>query len=193
MGSKFQWRSLLVSSHIDNRADGRRKVRLVSGKWAKLSVLRRVRWLDVGITASGCRIVELVLLQDIGRMRRKQLHTSLLILRRWQFANWSVCIVLYGHYHVHYSLILNPCLDSIFVTITSHFILINQPTRCNSLSNLLLDLYVQLNMFRASSRLSSGTQQLQQQPLVLPVERGDSSAVGCGRAGPTTAFTTLRG
>jgi hypothetical protein len=33
-------------------------------------------------------------------------------------------------------------------------------------------------MFRASSRPSSVTQQLQQQPLVLPSERGDSSAVG---------------
>ena len=38
-------------------------------------------------------------------------------------------------------------------------------------------------MFRASSRLSSGAQQLQLQPLVLPSESGDSSAVGCGRAG----------
>jgi len=37
-------------------------------------------------------------------------------------------------------------------------------------------------MFRASSRPSSGAQ-LQQQPLVLPLERGDSSAVGCGQAG----------
>jgi len=38
-------------------------------------------------------------------------------------------------------------------------------------------------MFRASSRLSSGAQQLQQQPLILPLERGGSSAVGRGRAG----------
>jgi hypothetical protein len=36
-------------------------------------------------------------------------------------------------------------------------------------------------MFRASSRPSSGAQQLQYQPLVLPSERGDSSAVGRGR------------
>jgi hypothetical protein len=40
-------------------------------------------------------------------------------------------------------------------------------------------------MFRASSRPSSGAQQLQLQPLVLPSERGDSSAVGRGRAGRT--------
>jgi hypothetical protein len=62
-------------------------------------------------------------------------------------------------------------------------ITINQPTRCNNFSSLLLDVYVQLNIFRASSRPSSGAQQLQSQPLVLPMERGGSSAVGRGRAG----------
>ena len=41
-----------------------------------------------------------------------------------------------------------------------HTIQINQPTRCNSSSSLLLDAYVQLNMFRASSHPSSGAQQL---------------------------------
>ena len=76
---------------------------------------------------------------------------------------------------------------------------INQPTRCNNFSSLLLDVYVQLNMFWASSRPSSGAQKLQYQPLVLPLERGDNSAVGRGRAGynrPTTtnstAITTLQ-
>ena len=38
---------------------------------------------------------------------------------------------------------------------------INQPTRCNNFSRLLLDVYLQLSMFRASSRPSSGAQQLQ--------------------------------
>jgi hypothetical protein len=42
-----------------------------------------------------------------------------------------------------------------------HTIQINQLTRCNDLSSLLLDVYLQLNMFRASSRPSSGAQQLQ--------------------------------
>ena len=51
---------------------------------------------------------------------------------------------------------------------------LNQPTRCTSSSSLLFDFYVQLNMFRASSRTSSGAQQLQWQPLVLPLERGGS-------------------
>jgi hypothetical protein len=79
-----------------------------------------------------------------------------------------------------------------------HTFKINQPTRCNNFSSLLFDVYsyVQLNMFRASSRPSSGAQQLQFQPLVLPLERGDSSAVGRGRAGynrpHSTATTTLQ-
>jgi len=59
---------------------------------------------------------------------------------------------------------------------------INQPSRCNNFSSLLLDVYLQLKMFQASLRPSSGTQQLQEQPLVLPLERSDSNAVGRGRA-----------
>ena len=39
-----------------------------------------------------------------------------------------------------------------------HTIQIKQPTRCNKFSSLLLEVYVQLNMFRASSRLSSVAQ-----------------------------------
>ena len=44
-----------------------------------------------------------------------------------------------------------------------HTFQINHPTRCNNFSSLLLDvyLYVQLNMFRVSSRPSSEAQQLQ--------------------------------
>ena len=37
-----------------------------------------------------------------------------------------------------------------------HTIQINQPTRCNSFTSLLTDVYVWLNMFRALSRPSSG-------------------------------------
>jgi hypothetical protein len=59
---------------------------------------------------------------------------------------------------------------------------INQPTRCSNFASLLLDVYVQLNMSRASSRPLSGAQQLQYQPLVLPLERSGSSAVVRGRA-----------
>jgi len=67
-------------------------------------------------------------------------------------------------------------------SVRHHIIQINQPTRYNNISSLLLEVYVQLNMFRASSRPSSGAQQLQYQPLVLPLERGGSSAVGRGWA-----------
>ena len=67
-------------------------------------------------------------------------------------------------------------------SVRHHTFQIIQPTRCSNFSSLLFDVYVQLNMFRASSRPSSGAQQLQWQPLVLPLERGGSSAVGRGRA-----------
>ena len=64
-----------------------------------------------------------------------------------------------------------------------HTIPINQQTRFNNFSSLLLGVYLQLNVFRASSRPSSGAQQLQYQPLILPLERGGSSAVGRSQAG----------
>jgi hypothetical protein len=69
-----------------------------------------------------------------------------------------------------------------------HTIQMNQPTRCNNSSSSLLYVYVQLNMSRVSSHPQSGAQQLQQQPLVLQLERGDSSAVGRGRAGIATSM-----
>jgi hypothetical protein len=51
------------------------------------------------------------------------------------------------------------------------------PTWCNNFSVYYSDLCLQLNMFRAFSRPSSGAQWLQWQPLVLPLYRGDSRAV----------------
>jgi hypothetical protein len=45
-------------------------------------------------------------------------------------------------------------------SVHDHTIQINQPTRYNSFSSLFFDVYVQLNMFRASSRPSSEAQQL---------------------------------
>jgi len=50
------------------------------------------------------------------------------------------------------------------------------PTRYNNFPIYFPDVYLQLNMFRAFSRPSSGTQWLQWQPLVLPSYRGDSRA-----------------
>ena len=51
------------------------------------------------------------------------------------------------------------------------------PTRCNNFSVYYPDVYLQLYMFRAFSRPSSGAQWLQWKPLVLPSYRGDSRAV----------------
>jgi hypothetical protein len=72
------------------------------------------------------------------------------------------------------------------------YIQIRQTTKCNNFSSLLLDVYVLLNMFRASSCPSSGAQQLQYQPLVLLLERGGSSAVGRGGPANSTATTTFQ-
>ena len=51
------------------------------------------------------------------------------------------------------------------------------PTWCNHFSVYYPGVCLQLNMFRAFSRPSSGAQWLQWQPLVLPSYRGDSRAV----------------
>jgi hypothetical protein len=61
-------------------------------------------------------------------------------------------------------------------SVRHHTIQINQPTKRNNFSSLLLGVYVQLNMFRVSSRPSLRAQQLQKQPLVLPLERRGSTA-----------------
>jgi hypothetical protein len=61
------------------------------------------------------------------------------------------------------------------------------PTWCNNFSVNYPDVCLQLNMFRAFSRPSSGAQWLQWQPLGFPSYRGDSRAVFVvGPAGPTT-------
>jgi hypothetical protein len=48
------------------------------------------------------------------------------------------------------------------------------PTWCNSFSVYYPEVCLQLNMFRAFSRASSGAQWLQWKPLILPSYRGDS-------------------
>jgi hypothetical protein len=58
-----------------------------------------------------------------------------------------------------------------------HTIQINQPATCNNFPSLLLDVYVWFNMFQASSRPSSRAT-----TAVAALERGGSSAVGCGGA-----------
>jgi hypothetical protein len=53
------------------------------------------------------------------------------------------------------------CKFKVCKSVHHHIIQINQPTRRNNFSRLLIDVYLQLNMFWASSRPSSGAQQLQ--------------------------------
>jgi hypothetical protein len=66
------------------------------------------------------------------------------------------------------------------------------PTWCNNFSVYYPDVCLQLNMFRAFSRPSSGAQWLQWQPLVLPSYRGDSRVVFVvGPAGPPTNTARL--
>ena len=66
------------------------------------------------------------------------------------------------------------------------------PTWCNNFTIYYPDVCLQLNMFRAFSRPSSGAQLLQWQPLVLPSYRGDNRAVFVvGPAGPTTNTARL--
>jgi len=52
-------------------------------------------------------------------------------------------------------------LFKVYKSVHHQTIQINQPTRCNNFSSLLLDVYLQLNMFRSSARPSSGAQQMQ--------------------------------
>ena len=63
------------------------------------------------------------------------------------------------------------------------------PTRCNNFLVYYPGIYLQVNMFRAFSRPSSGARWLQWQPLVLPSYRGDSRALFV--VGPTTNTARL--
>jgi len=77
--------------------------------------------------------------------------------RKVEHMKWMDIDEMYSMWHGKITLIhlkfASPCIIIQFKK--------NQTTRCNSFSSLLLDVYLQLNMFRASSRPSSGAQQLQ--------------------------------
>jgi len=79
--------------------------------------------------------------------------------------------------------VYNRCYD--FLTFWHRSFTFNSnksPTWCNNFSVYYPDICLQLNMFRAFSRPSSGAEWLQWQPLVLPSYRGESHAVfGVGR------------
>jgi len=66
------------------------------------------------------------------------------------------------------------------------------PTWCNNFSVYYPDVCLQVSVFRAFSRPSSGAQWLQWQPLVLPSYRGNGRAVFvAGPAGKTEAPTAV--
>ena len=105
-----------------------------------------------------------------------------LLQNPWWF-EFEFMTLTYQTQHYGHQITWHNITDTNLPDTTLRTLQINQPTRCNSFSNLLLEIYAQLNMFRASSRPSSWAQQLQWQPLVLPLVHGDGSAVGRGRAG----------
>jgi hypothetical protein len=102
-------------------------------------------------------------------------------MKKYQGTTWheGVCVVLLS------------LQETAFVYAEEQFTFFNRRKLSNEstkqmqqlITGLLLVVQIQLNMFRASLCPSSGAHQLQQQPLVLPLERGGSSAVGRGRAG----------
>jgi len=66
-----------------------------------------------------------------------------------------------NYFEIFSSMVLEREEFKVCKSVHHHTIQINQPTRCNNFLSLLLDVYVQLNIFRASSRPLSGAQQLQ--------------------------------
>jgi hypothetical protein len=78
---------------------------------------------------------------------------------KWLFL-WAFCAKRWFEL-LFFSFVLTVPFVAAFLNLTLQLIPINQSTRCNNLSSLLLGVYVQLNMFRAFSRPSSRAQQLQ--------------------------------
>jgi hypothetical protein len=77
----------------------------------------------------------------------------------WHFI-WTLCFQILTFWHRSFTFNSN-----------------KSPTWCNNFSVYYPDVCLQLNMFRALSRPSSGAQWLQWQPLVLPSYRGDRRGV----------------
>jgi hypothetical protein len=105
---------------------------------------------------------------------------NLFVLRYVQILSFfpSICIYIYIFIYLFiYALKLEVCKS-----VHHHTFQINQPTRCKNFSSLLLDVYVQLNMFWAPPCPSSGATTTTIAASGLPLERGGSSAVGRGRA-----------
>jgi len=98
------------------------------------------------------------------------------LARRMGWLDFITSCLIAGTKNCHISVILRLQLSKVIYfyerkcrlaipecIITRHKITfkINQPSRCNNFSSFLLDVYVQINIFRASSRPLSGAKQLQ--------------------------------
>jgi len=86
---------------------------------------------------------------------------------QWPVSKWESLIYKIGYPKVNIMCLFSECYFTVCIKITlvtfdvrksvhHHTIQINQPTRCNSFTSLLLDVYAWLNMFRAPLRPSSG-------------------------------------
>ena len=134
-----------------------------------------------------------------------------IILWQWwtyktpQICNWTFPLSLYikhtikaSCFHLHANLKTKEvCFATLFITFNfwhRSFTFNSNKSRtwCNNFSVYYPDFCLQLNMFRAFFRPSSGAQWLQWQPLFFPSYRGDSRAVFVvGPAGPTTNAARL--
>jgi hypothetical protein len=92
--------------------------------------------------------VALRLFQDLLQFNAA-LKTSLLRLKISSYQEPKISTVICTFYLCF--LVLSTITTTFYVPIQ-----INQPTRCNSFTSLLLDVYVWLNMFRASPHPLSG-------------------------------------
>ena len=94
-------------------------------------------------------------------------------------AGWS-CVWIGAVYNLEHRKLYPSCTEMWWLTFWHQSFTFNSnksPTWCNKFSVYYPDVCLQLNMFQAFSRSSSGAQWLQWQPLVLPSYCGDSRAV----------------
>jgi hypothetical protein len=146
---------------------------------------------ELGNRVFSALYVSLTVLQPVRDYRESisVYHAFLIFL---SFLLCSVWILFICPQHWHY---FSSPFYSVMLTLWHRSFTFNSnksPTWCNSFSVYYPDVCLQLNMFRAFSRPSSGAQWLQRQPLVLPSYCGDSRAVFMvGLVGPTTNTARL--
>jgi len=113
--------------------------------WIVLKSTNQVSILLVMCVFRGIRFTVTICCTSIATLCSTAFYISMYVLA--QCAAISFCCSLIS---------ANPKKCDIHKSVHHHTIQINQPTRCTSFQSLLLDVYVWLNMFRASFRPSSG-------------------------------------